>query len=137
MFSKTCQYAIRAVIYIASNSNEAKSIGVKDIAESLNVPQQFLSKILQQLVRHNLLSSVKGPNGGFFLTEQNRNCSLLQIVECIDGAMVLNSCILGLPSCSLTNPCPLHHQFFACREGFKATLIGKKVADFYSNHSRS
>lgn len=101
-----------------------KNIGVKEIADSLHVPQQFLAKILQQLSRHNLISSVKGPNGGFFLSEENANVSLLDIVECIDGKGALTSCILGMPTCSTLHPCPLHHHFYNSREGLKATLSG-------------
>ncbi len=122
MFTKSCQYAIRAVIYLSEQNRISKNIGVKEIADALQVPQQFLAKILQQLSKHNLISSVKGPNGGFFLSEANAKITLLDIVECIDGKGALSSCILGLPSCSSDHPCALHHHFFGAREGLKATL---------------
>ena len=122
MFTKSCQYAIRAVIYLTEHQTEAKNTGVKEIADALQVPQQFLAKILQQLSRHNLISSVKGPNGGFYLSEANANVSLLDIVECMDGKNVLSACILGMPRCSSEHPCPLHHHFYGCREGLKSTL---------------
>lgn len=122
MFSKSCQYAIRAVIYMTERQASGKNMGVKEIADALHMPQQFLAKILQQLSRHNLISSVKGPNGGFFLSEANAHVSLLDIVECIDGKAALSSCILGMPTCSTEHPCPLHHHFYGSREGLKATL---------------
>ena len=122
MFSKSCQYAIRAVIYMTAQKGVEKNMGVKEIADALQVPQHFLAKILQQLSRHNLISSVKGPNGGFYLSEANAHVSLLDIVECIDGKGVLNSCILGMPTCSSEHPCPLHHHFYSSREGLKASL---------------
>ncbi|MBI5915736.1 MAG: Rrf2 family transcriptional regulator [Bacteroidetes bacterium] len=129
MFSKSCQYAIRAVIYLTAHGREGQNTGVKEIAEALQVPQQFLAKILQELVRHHLLSSVKGPNGGFFLSEKNLKMSLLEVVECIDGKAVLTSCVLGLPQCSGVNPCPLHHQFVTCREGMREMLVNKKITE--------
>ena len=122
MFSKSCQYAIRAVTYLAEQQGSEKNMGVKEIADSLQVPQQFLAKILQQLAKHNLISSMKGPGGGFFLDEANANASLLEIVETIDGKNTLNTCILGKPTCSNENPCPLHHHFYGCREGLRSTL---------------
>ncbi len=122
MFSKSCQYAIRAVLYLIAQKAHEKNIGVKEIAEALQAPQQFLAKILQQLAKHNLISSIKGPNGGFYLTEANAKVSLLDIVECIDGKAALSSCILGMPQCSVEDPCPLHHHFYVGREGLKATL---------------
>lgn len=122
MFTKSCQYAIRAVIYMTGQQANAKNMGVKEIADALQVPQQFLAKILQQLSKHNLISSVKGPNGGFYLGEANAHVSLLDIVECIDGKGALTSCILGMPTCSSEHPCPLHHHFYGSREGLRATL---------------
>ncbi len=122
MFSKSCQYAIRAVTYLAEQQGNVKNVGVKEIAESLQVPQQFLAKILQQLAKHNLITSMKGPGGGFYLGEANANVTLLDIVKTMDGKNTLNTCILGKPSCSSEHPCPLHHHFYGCREGLKSTL---------------
>lgn len=65
MFSKACTYAIRAALYLAVHAGPQARLGVKEIAEALDVPKHFLAKILQQLVRNNLVSSVKGPSGGF------------------------------------------------------------------------
>lgn len=129
MFSKSCQYAIRAVIYLTAHGREGQNTGVKEIAEALQVPQQFLAKILQELVRHHLLSSIKGPNGGFFLSEKNMEMSLLEVVESIDGRAVLTACVLGLPQCSAVSPCPLHHQFVACRDGMREMLVNKKIIE--------
>ncbi|MCB0569855.1 MAG: Rrf2 family transcriptional regulator, partial [Phaeodactylibacter sp.] len=117
MFSKACKYAIRAALYLAVHAESGQKLGVKDIATALDVPQHFLAKILQQLSRNHLISSTKGPSGGFFLDEQNMEVTLRQIVECIDGPDMFTSCILGLPVCSSENPCPLHIQAFAYREG--------------------
>ncbi|MFQ5446768.1 MAG: RrF2 family transcriptional regulator, partial [Saprospiraceae bacterium] len=111
MFSKTCQYAIRGVIHIARNTKNGEAIGVKTIANSLKVPQQFLAKILQQLVRHHLLCSLKGPHGGYYLSDSNLDADLLSIARCIDGDLVLDSCLLGLPSCNSSNPCHLHEGY--------------------------
>ncbi|MCR9287733.1 MAG: Rrf2 family transcriptional regulator [Bacteroidetes bacterium] len=117
MFSKSCKYAIRAVLYLAVHSDESSKIGVKEIADSLEVPKHFLAKILQQLAKHNLIASIKGPSGGFFLTETHINASLIQVVYSMDGPEMFSSCLLGLPVCSSDNPCPLHVQAFAYREG--------------------
>lgn len=130
MFSKSCQYAIRGMIYLAKNRHGSQRIGVREIASELNVPQQFLAKVLQQLARHDLVGSVKGPTGGFWLEDRHLVNPVLKIIECIDGPLVLNSCILGLPQCSSENPCALHSNFYGCREGLKSTLELKKIVDF-------
>ena len=78
MFSKSCKYALRAVLYLAANTNESKKAGAKVIAETLDVPRPFLSKILQQLSRHQLIASTKGPHGGFYLDEREKKTAHLQ-----------------------------------------------------------
>ncbi|MBX2927725.1 MAG: Rrf2 family transcriptional regulator [Saprospiraceae bacterium] len=110
MFSKTCKYGLRAVLYLATHAYESRKIGVKEISETLGVPGPFLAKLLQQLAREHIVSSTKGPNGGFFMNAQNMASNLRQVVECIDGPDVFSSCIMGLPACSSANPCPLHEK---------------------------
>jgi Rrf2 family transcriptional regulator, iron-sulfur cluster assembly transcription factor len=130
MFSKTCQYALRGVIFIATNSSNGDAIGSKAVAESLAVPQQFLAKILQQLVRHNILSSIKGPHGGFYLTGQNLETDLLTVVRCIDGDSVLNTCLLGLPTCNSDHPCHLHEDYEQPRTKLKLMLKSTRIKDY-------
>lgn len=132
MFSKSCKYAIRAVLYLAIHSDQNRKIGVKEISEALEVPKHFLAKILQQLSRYNLITSVKGPSGGFYLSEENRNAPLRSVVECMDGPEVFSSCILGLPICSSDNPCPLHTQAYIYREGLLKLIGGKTIRQIAS-----
>jgi len=129
MFSKSCKYAIRAVMYLAVNSSEEKKLGVKEISGALEVPKHFLAKILQQLSRHSLISSTKGPNGGFFLTEDDLKKPLRLVVESIDGPDVFNACILGLPVCSSKNPCPLHSTASVYRKGLLALLNDQNIRE--------
>jgi Rrf2 family transcriptional regulator, iron-sulfur cluster assembly transcription factor len=108
MLSNACQYAIRSMLYLAILSDESNRIGVKKIAEELEVPQPFLAKLLQQLVKSKLVSSIKGPNGGFYLNEKNKIKSLWDIIKCIDGTEKFDQCFLGLADCGEENPCPVH-----------------------------
>ncbi|MCB0657313.1 MAG: Rrf2 family transcriptional regulator [Saprospiraceae bacterium] len=128
MFSKTCQYAMRAVLYLAAFTNEKHKLRVEDLAEALGVPRPFLAKILQQLVRNQLISSIKGPNGGFYLTEEDRKGNLADVVICIDGPDVFQSCISGLSACSSANPCPLHFQAYTLREGIHFHIRNQTIA---------
>ncbi len=129
MFSKSCKYAMRAVLFLALNSSPKKKLGVNQIAEELDVPKHFLAKILQQLSRNLLISSTKGPSGGFFLSEENLNTSLRKVVETIDGPEVFNSCILGLPVCSFENPCPLHFKAIEYRNGLLEVIEGNSIKE--------
>jgi Rrf2 family protein len=111
MFSKSCKYAIRASLLLALATDENTKIGVDEIALRLEVPKHFLAKILQQLSKQKLISSAKGPNGGFYMSKLNKNASLLSIITCIDGDEQFKGCILGLPKCSDNNPCSFHEEF--------------------------
>ena len=117
MFSKACMYGIRAVFYLAVHRKAERNIGVDEIAEELEIPRHFLAKILQSLTKADLISSVKGPHGGFFMSEENLGKNLLDVVHTIDGSSVFDSCVLGLKTCSSANPCPLHNHAFVYREG--------------------
>ena len=73
MFSKSTEYAIRAVFYIAKSTQLGRKVGIKEIASNIQSPEPFLGKILQELSKGGIVKSVKGPNGGFYLTEVEMN----------------------------------------------------------------
>ena len=123
MFSKTCEYAIRATIYIASESSESKRCGIKDIARKIESPEPFTGKILQRLVKSNIINSIKGNGGGFEIEKSQFDLIKLdQIVRAIDGNDLFDRCALGLHDCSDQLPCPFHHKYKPVRENLKKTL---------------
>ena len=106
MFSKSCNYAIKATIFIAKHSLEEKKVGFVDISKEIDSPQAFTAKILQILVRAGVIDSVKGVNGGFYIpTKRIATTFLVEIVNAIDGDAVFHGCGLGLSQCSETHPC--------------------------------
>jgi Rrf2 family protein len=130
MFSKTCEYAIKASIYIASQSLENKRVGIKEIAHEIASPEAFTAKILQVLSKNHLVESVKGPNGGFFVEPSKMRTTLLsQIVKAVDGDDIFTSCGLGLKACSAKNPCPLHTQFAKIRADITKLLENTNLED--------
>jgi Rrf2 family transcriptional regulator, iron-sulfur cluster assembly transcription factor len=115
MFSRACSYAIRAAIYIASKTKDGSRIGIKDICKEVEAPESFTAKILQKLVHDSIISSAKGPNGGFYINPESPEIKLIDIVKCIDGNSLFIGCALGFQQCSETRPCPVHHEFKAIR----------------------
>ena len=128
MLSNTSKYAIRAVIYLAVYSNDSKKIGIKKISKELNIPSPFLSKILQILVRRKLLSSIKGPHGGFGLGKQAKDISLYDIIIEMDGDDLFNTCLLGTGRCNEEDGkkkfCAIHSEFEEVR---------KRMIELYKN----
>ena len=117
MFSKACEYGVRAVIFIAMRSLTTKRVGIKEIAEEIDSPIAFTAKILQKLVRCEIVKSTKGVGGGFMVEpERLKQIKLLEIIEAIDGESVLQGCALGLKDCSESHPCPIHNKFKLIKE---------------------
>jgi Rrf2 family iron-sulfur cluster assembly transcriptional regulator len=129
MLSNTSKYAVRAMIYLALKTDGQTKIGIKKISADLNIPSPFLAKILQVLAKHKLLSSTKGPNGGFGLAKDSKRITLFEIVTIIDGNDIFEKCLISIRTCNEENtPCPLHEGYQPIREAiiklFKEKVIG-------------
>ena len=130
MYSKTCKYGLRAVIALARYTNEEERIGVTELAENIQVPSHFLAKILQELSRKNLISSIRGPGGGFFLTKENRNQNVLSVIVALDGWGWYDNCAFGLPECDEKHPCPMHHVYAPVKQNLYEDLRDNTIDEF-------
>ncbi len=131
MFSRSCKYGLKAMVYIATNSFEGKNVmKIKEVAENSNLPVAFTAKLMGILSKHNLIQSQTGPNGGFYLEQEKlHEIKLSQIVQAIDGDFVYKGCGLGLNYCDIENPCPLHDDFKQIRDGLKNMLESTSIYD--------
>lgn len=121
MFSKACKYAVKAVLLIALETRENKKSTLTFIAHSINSPTAYTSKILQKLVRDNLIQSIKGKNGGFTIDlKKLEEIKLIDVIVSIDGIDFFDRCGLGLKYCDSENPCFIHQQYASVRENLKA-----------------
>mgnify|MGYP003425240472 FL=1 len=144
MFSKTCEYGIRATIFIASESYQNNRVGLRDIAKKIDSPEAFTAKILQILSKNNIIHSIKGVGGGFEIPKENMSqIKLSQIVTALDGNRVFTGCGLGLKQCSEDHPCPVHDKFKSIRNELAFMLentnleelaIGIKSGDTFLRH---
>jgi len=129
MLSQKCKYAIRTVLYLSIEGNKSTPKGGKDISTTLKMPEAYSSKILQELAKKNIITSVKGPRGGFYLSEENLHSPIINVIEIIDGLSFFESCGLGLSKCSNEHPCPIHNGFTIAREHLKKVFINKSVLE--------
>lgn len=130
MLSNSSKYAINAVLYLAVHSDETKKVRAKEIAKAINIPPPFLAKILQPLSRKNIISSSKGPTGGFYTTPENLQTPLLEVVREIDGLEKLDNCALGLRECNGDRPCPIHYAIQPYKLQLLKELREHSIADF-------
>lgn len=136
MFSKTTKYGLRAVIYLALNATKDEKVDVHSVATALEVPQPFLAKILQTLSRADIVSSSKGPGGGFYLDSINKDKNLTDVLICLEGRNLFDDCILGLPDCGDANPCMLHHQVKAYKSGLDKELKQSTIGELIESVGR-
>lgn len=117
---------------MAIESNETKKIRISELAEELKIPAPYLGKILQELVPKSIISSIKGPRGGFYLTKKNQQAPLIKIIEAIDGLAYFEKCGLGLEDCSDSHPCPIHEDFKISRDHLKTVFTNKTIRELAS-----
>ena len=129
MFSRSCEYALQSILFIALHSKNGQAVGLKDISESQDIPLHFLSKILQQLVKHKLLRSTKGPRGGFALNVPAHELRLMTIVRVIDGLDIFDRCGIGLKQCSDKTPCPVHFEYKEVKNKIRDLLDKKSLLE--------
>jgi len=127
IFSRQCEYAIQGVLYLALKPR-GEMTSIKELTKRLGIPYHFLGKILQNLTRKGLLSSHKGPSGGFALGMPAQDITLFHIVEAVDGTDFTRMCVLGFSECTGENPCAVHEQWSGLRDGVYHMLIGKNIA---------
>lgn len=133
MISKSCKYAIRAAVFLASQAGNNKKLGVKEIADEIEAPAAFTAKILQNLNKYKIVTSLKGPYGGFYCEAYQLDLPVIDIVNAIDGTAVFKECVMGLHLCSDEHPCPMHQQYAEIRnnllQSFEQTTLGTLAGD--------
>ena len=129
MLSNSTKYAIKAVLYLALNSDELNKITVKDIAEPINVPQAYIAKLLQELSRKQIISSTRGPKGGFYLSAADRKNSVIDILAALDSEGRLDACLLSLENCNTEKPCPLHDIAYPLKSQLLKNFNSKTIED--------
>ncbi len=130
MFSKACEYGIRATLHIAVQSEMGIRVSLKDIAKAIDSPEAFTAKILQLLAKNGIVTSVKGPAGGFEIAPKDAHrIKLSHIVAAIDGDSIYKGCGLGLKTCNENKPCPVHDKFKIIREELRNMLESTSISE--------
>ncbi len=123
MFSKACTYGIKAMLFVAQKSQDETRVSLTQIAEAIDSPVAFTAKILQALVKAQLVNSLKGPYGGFMISKDRLSTiNIKDVVEAIDGDRLFSGCTLGLDQCDEERPCPIHNDFMQIRAQLTTVL---------------
>lgn len=130
MFSQTAEYALRAVVVLATGGDKPGT--AQDIAAQSQVPQDYLIKVLQSLAKAGLVSAQRGRGGGFLLTRLPEEITVLDVITAVDPLRRIKHCPLGLNAHS-THLCPLHRKLDdairSVEEAFASTTIEQLLSD--------
>lgn len=129
MLSNASKYAVKAINHLVLNSSKENKLLVKDIAELLDIPKPFLSKILQQLAAGDYISSAKGPGGGFYVTPEQLDGSILHIIIDIEGKDQFKQCALNFDECNESQPCAIHHLIATMKDGLRKAYKDIRLKD--------
>ncbi|MCK6455132.1 MAG: Rrf2 family transcriptional regulator [Phycisphaerae bacterium] len=129
LYTTGCEYAIRAMTYIAATTAPGQFCLLKSVTEGSHLPHHFIGKILQSLVKAGLLLSAKGRGGGFALRKDAKEIRLADIIQALDGVDRLDRCVIGLPECDESQPCAVHHAWGDIRERIRSVTTDVTLAD--------
>jgi len=135
ILSQTAVYALKAVMYLAE-ADRGTPVRVDEMARELDVPRNYLSKILHALARAGLLGSTRGPKGGFQLVAKPEDLPLSEIITHFDEVGSGPGCLLGRSECSDKNPCAAHVRWKDVSLLVKGFFANTTVADL-SHHGPS
>lgn len=121
--SAASETALRLLIYVHASYEGKTKLNVQEIALATDTPTAYAAKVLQILTRKGLMSSTRGPHGGFYLEEeQAKRLTAYDVIVAMDGTSMFGTCLLGLKDCSASRPCPMHDDFTQIRRRFETAL---------------
>ena len=121
IFSKGCEYAVRALLCMLAKSEQQK-FTAKEVCRKARIPESFTRKVFQSLVKSKYLEAVPGNSGGYRLRKQPDQITLLELIRAVDGKDHFGYCILGSIKCNDKKPCALHSTWLKSKKNLLAQL---------------
>ena len=132
--TRQADYALRAVLYLAQIGSDRRA-ATSHIAEEQQIPPSFLAKIVSQLSVAGLLQTSRGARGGVSLARPPEEISLLEVVEAIDGPILLNECVTNHSACSFGEDCPMRPVWCEAQAELVARLGNTTFDKFVNGHN--
>ena len=126
--TRLADYAVRAVIHLAAK--EAGELAtISEIAEKQAIPQSFLAKVMQALTRGGIVRAHRGKTGGFSLFNRAEDVTIRQVVEAVEGPIILNRCLSRQGECERDIFCGAHPVWREAQEALTKVLDSYSAAD--------
>jgi Rrf2 family protein len=121
--TRQADYAVRAVLYLARIEGNQRA-ATSQVAQEQHIPPSFLAKIISQLSIAGLLHTSRGARGGVTLAREPKDITLLEVIEAIDGPIMLNECVGESSTCTFDEDCPLRPVWCEAQNELVARLKG-------------
>ncbi|MEZ4918555.1 MAG: Rrf2 family transcriptional regulator [Saprospiraceae bacterium] len=129
VLSKASVYSLRALVYIVAHKQHGEYVSIGEMSKELDISFHFLTKILQQLTQEKLLVSYRGPRGGVALNKPAEEIFLIDVVKIIEGEHFFDTCLLGLPGCGASEPCPMHAFWTVARTAMEQEFANTPLSE--------
>jgi Rrf2 family protein len=134
--TRAADYGVRVMVYLAALPRDGR-VSLLSLAEATAAPESFLSKVLQALTRARLISSRRGQTGGFEISLRGRQASMREVIEAIDGPVILNVCLVAGRSCARKAWCPAHPVWAKAQKAMLDVLDEALIADLAAQSATS
>lgn len=137
LFSRTTEYGIKAAIWLAANSKDGVKFKVPEISEAIQAPENYLPRILRQLVKVGIVESLTGPMGGFGMNKRvAQTTTMYEVVTALEGPDAFDHCVLGIKECNNRTPCPMHNSMTSIRDDIKRSFLESTLGDIAKSYKR-
>lgn len=127
MLSATADHAVRAILVLA-RAYGRKPVRADEVADAIGAPRNYLAKTLNALAKEGLVTSARGPLGGFTLAVAPDELTIARVVDCFDGPIPQTKCMLGCMPCDPLHPCAAHARWTEIRTARRAPLHATTIA---------
>jgi Rrf2 family protein len=126
MLSSTSEYALRAILFLARQGD--RTLGAGEIARATAAPRNYMAKTLNALAKAGIVTSARGPQGGFTLACAPETLTLARVIDCFEEPRPQHHCLLGTGPCDPLHPCAAHDRWVGIRSARQTSLADTTVA---------
>jgi Rrf2 family nitric oxide-sensitive transcriptional repressor len=127
ILNKTTEYALSILAYMATRDQEMYAAEL--LHQELEIPRQYLRRLLTDLSKKGFIVSTRGRNGGFVFARDLATINFAQVIEAMEGEGAMNICLLGFTACIADQPCAMHELWSEARAKTMETLTKTTLAD--------
>jgi Rrf2 family protein len=131
---KTTEYALSVLAFMATRNR--KMYAAELLYQELQIPRQYLRRLLTDLSRKGFIVSTRGRNGGYVFARDMSTINFAQVIDAMEGEEAMNTCLLGFTACILDHPCAMHDMWTEARSKMIETLTKTSFADLNEKYQK-